>query len=233
MAETQTITADRLCALTGLKDDRHRQLAKQGYFPAPKKGLYQLTVTLQGLFRYYREREEAKAVGKIGPDAPKIVESHQAAASILGYAMDAIKTAKSMGCPAFKPGNRIDLFELEEWFARHPEIQTHVDADVTVDQAERIERVAKALERREKYRKFRRELIAIDEVRRDFTRAYLTARSKFLAMSSALAQKLVQLHSNDPVVVDGEIKARVIDALNTLEKEPWLQAKCEKCGSDL
>src|SRR5256885_3244989 len=30
-----TISADRLCSLTGLTDRRHRQLAKEGYFPPP------------------------------------------------------------------------------------------------------------------------------------------------------------------------------------------------------
>lgn len=55
MAETQTITGERLCTLTGLSDRRHRQLAEQGYFPPPLKGQYQLTPTIQGMFRYYRE----------------------------------------------------------------------------------------------------------------------------------------------------------------------------------
>jgi hypothetical protein len=55
MAEIQTITGERLCTLTGLSDRRHRQLADSGYFPPPIKGQYQLTPTIQGMFRYYRE----------------------------------------------------------------------------------------------------------------------------------------------------------------------------------
>lgn len=55
MAEAQTISGERLCTLTGLSDRRHRQLAEQGYFPPPIKGQYQLTPTIQGMFRYYRE----------------------------------------------------------------------------------------------------------------------------------------------------------------------------------
>ena len=55
MAETQTISGERLCTLTGLTDRRHRQLAANGYFPSPIKGQYQLTPTIQGMFRYYRE----------------------------------------------------------------------------------------------------------------------------------------------------------------------------------
>jgi len=55
MAETQHIAAEQLCSLTGLSDRRHRQIAKDGYFPPPINGQYQMAVTLQGMFRYYRE----------------------------------------------------------------------------------------------------------------------------------------------------------------------------------
>lgn len=55
MADTQTITSDQLCALTGLTDRRHRQLAKEGYFPPPKMSKYSFVPTLKGMFRYYRE----------------------------------------------------------------------------------------------------------------------------------------------------------------------------------
>ena len=54
MAE-QTIAAVKLCSLTGLTDRRHRQIADQGFFPPPTRGLYQLTPTIAGMFRYYRE----------------------------------------------------------------------------------------------------------------------------------------------------------------------------------
>lgn len=60
MSEQQTISAEKLCALTGLTDRRHRQIAKEGFFPPPIKGQYQLAQTLQGLFRYYREMGEYK-----------------------------------------------------------------------------------------------------------------------------------------------------------------------------
>jgi hypothetical protein len=52
----QTLSAERLCTLTGLTDRRHRQLAAEGYFPAPIKGQYQLTPTIQGMFRYFRDQ---------------------------------------------------------------------------------------------------------------------------------------------------------------------------------
>ncbi len=53
--DTKTISADILCSLTGLTDRRHQQIAKLGYFPPSVKGQYQLTATLQGMFKYYRE----------------------------------------------------------------------------------------------------------------------------------------------------------------------------------
>lgn len=52
----QLIHADKLEALTGLTDRRHRQLAKDGWFPPPKMSQYEMVPTLQGLFRYYREQ---------------------------------------------------------------------------------------------------------------------------------------------------------------------------------
>lgn len=65
MAESnQTIEGDRLCFITGLTDRRHRQLAKEGYFPPPIRGKYQLVRTLQGLFRYYREAQ-VKRTGRM------------------------------------------------------------------------------------------------------------------------------------------------------------------------
>ena len=56
-----TISAEKLCGLTGLTDRRHRQLAKAGYFPPPSGGLYQLTPTISGMFKYYREQNAKKS----------------------------------------------------------------------------------------------------------------------------------------------------------------------------
>ena len=61
--EAQTITAEKLCALTGLTDRRHRQISKDGWFPPPIKSQYPLVSTLQGLFKYYRDqRTDASTV---------------------------------------------------------------------------------------------------------------------------------------------------------------------------
>lgn len=50
-----TISADKLCELTGLSDRRHRQLAKDGYFPPPLRGQYQANATIAGLFKHFQE----------------------------------------------------------------------------------------------------------------------------------------------------------------------------------
>lgn len=55
-----TIHADKLCSLTGLTDRRHRQLAKAGYFPPPKRSEYQLAATIKGMFLFYREQAAKK-----------------------------------------------------------------------------------------------------------------------------------------------------------------------------
>jgi len=70
MAE-QTISAEKLCALSGLTDRRHRQIAKLGYFPPPIKSQYQLTATLQGLLKYYRELGEYRKNKKEAIDDEK------------------------------------------------------------------------------------------------------------------------------------------------------------------
>ncbi len=51
------ISAEKLCQLSGLTDRQHRNIAKAGYYPPPIKGQYQMTLTITGLLRYYREAE--------------------------------------------------------------------------------------------------------------------------------------------------------------------------------
>jgi hypothetical protein len=52
------VTAETLCQFTSLTDQRHRQMAQAGCFPPPKQGYYQLEPTIQGLLKYYRERND-------------------------------------------------------------------------------------------------------------------------------------------------------------------------------
>jgi hypothetical protein len=50
------ISAEKLCAYTGLTDRQHRNIAKNGFFPPPYKGQYQEEETITGLFKYLREQ---------------------------------------------------------------------------------------------------------------------------------------------------------------------------------
>lgn len=107
MAEASTISAEKLCALTGLTDRRHRQLAREGYFPSPSKGLYQLTPTIAGIFRYYRER----------PRWPRY-DSQQEMADDLECDVLTLKEMKSAGCDGFKSG-RVYTHEWAKWMVAH------------------------------------------------------------------------------------------------------------------
>jgi hypothetical protein len=59
----QTIAGQALTALTGLTDRRHRQLAKDGFFPEPVRGEYQLTATIKGVVTYYRDSRQRTTKG--------------------------------------------------------------------------------------------------------------------------------------------------------------------------
>ena len=67
MADTSpgTIASAQLCNLTHLTDRRHRQLAKDGYFPSPVRGKYQFVATIQGVFTYYQQRSESEIGDKV------------------------------------------------------------------------------------------------------------------------------------------------------------------------
>lgn len=56
-------TIKELVEFTGLDitDRRFRQLAKDGHFPEPAGGKYDLKATVQGLIKYYREQKETLA----------------------------------------------------------------------------------------------------------------------------------------------------------------------------
>lgn len=46
-----------LCELTGLGERQLLNHAKQGWYPIPKRGQYEMTRTIRGLYNYYRSRE--------------------------------------------------------------------------------------------------------------------------------------------------------------------------------
>lgn len=59
---------------------------------------------------------------------PKIVEKLSAAATLANVPEDVAKRAKSLGCPAFKAGNRIDWKQLKVWCAENSD-KLKIDGD--------------------------------------------------------------------------------------------------------
>ena len=62
MPSAASVSAAQLARLSGLTERRQCELAAEGWFPRAAKCQYQLVPTIQGLLRYYREREQKRAV---------------------------------------------------------------------------------------------------------------------------------------------------------------------------
>ena len=90
MSDTGTIAPAQLVRLSGLTERRLRELAAEGWFPKPVNGQYQLVPTIQGLLRYYREREQSRVM----LDA---YDSIGACAAATGIPLSTIKHAKQIG----------------------------------------------------------------------------------------------------------------------------------------
>lgn len=55
-----TVDKDELRNLTGLSDQRHRQLANDGHFPPPVRGRYQLKAVFGGFVRYITKHRDER-----------------------------------------------------------------------------------------------------------------------------------------------------------------------------
>lgn len=91
--EATKIAGDTLCAITGLSDSRHRQLAKAGFFPPPIQGDYQALLTLTGVIRHVREQQQ-KASGTLEQEKLKKLTAERQLAELdlarkRGEALDA------------------------------------------------------------------------------------------------------------------------------------------------
>ncbi|CAG0995231.1 hypothetical protein ARNL5_03564 [Anaerolineae bacterium] len=113
MPEATAILVAQLTRLSGLSDRRLRELAAEGWFPRPVGGAYQLVPTIQGLLRYYREREGSR----IMQDA---YDSLGACAAATGIPLGTLKYAKRQGCSAFR-GSRVYLAPFLRWLFASPE----------------------------------------------------------------------------------------------------------------
>ena len=107
MAEANTIAAAQMAKLSGLTERHLRDLAAEGIFPKPVNGVFQLVPTIQGLMRYYRERDQQRII-------QDTYDSLGSCAAGTGIPVTMIKQAKRAGCSAFR-GSRVYLAPLLRW----------------------------------------------------------------------------------------------------------------------
>lgn len=71
-----TLSADELSSITGTTDRRHRQLAKEGYYPQPVRGEYKFRETLSGLLRWHRD-QAAKKTGTLAEEKQRKLKAER------------------------------------------------------------------------------------------------------------------------------------------------------------
>jgi hypothetical protein len=107
MTQQGLISSGQLARLTGLSERNLRELATEGRIPKAVDGHYQLVPTIQGLLRYYRERDENR-------ELHDVYDSIASCAGATGIPITTMKHAKRQGCPAFR-GSRVHLAPLLRW----------------------------------------------------------------------------------------------------------------------
>jgi hypothetical protein len=153
MAEPGTITTAQLARLSGLTDRRLRELSAEGWLPKPVDGTCQLVPAIQGLLRYYREREQQRTV-------QEAYDSIGACSAATRIPVTTLKHAKRQGCEAFR-GSRVYLAPFLAWFFETPE-----RSQVNYDQERAQHVVLQNAMLKVELRKLRREVILVEEVRR-------------------------------------------------------------------
>ncbi len=151
MAEGNTIAGAQMAKLSGLTERRLRELAAEGFFPKPNDGKFQLVPTIQGLLRYYRERDQQR----IMQDS---YDSIASCASATGIPVTTIKHAKRSGCSAFR-GSRVLLAPLLRWIFESAE-----RSPINYDNERAQNVVLQNAKLRVEIRQMKRELIPVDEV---------------------------------------------------------------------
>lgn len=151
MAESNTIAGPQMAKLSGLTERRLRELASEGCFPKPAEGQYQLVPTIQGLLRYYREKEQQRIL-------MDSYDSIAACASGTGIPTTTIKQAKRAGCSAFR-GSRVYLAPLLRWIFEQAD-----KAPLNYDQERAQNVVLQNAKLKVEIRHLKRELIPVEEV---------------------------------------------------------------------
>ncbi|MBE7504290.1 MAG: hypothetical protein HS113_29175 [Verrucomicrobiales bacterium] len=107
MAQLQTVAPAQLARLSGLTERRLRELAAEGWFPRAAGGQYQLVPAIQGLLRYYREKDQSRVL-------QEVYDSITSCSTSTGIPMATLKHAKRSGRGAFR-GSRVYLPALIRW----------------------------------------------------------------------------------------------------------------------
>ncbi|MCP5525130.1 MAG: hypothetical protein H7A46_26700, partial [Verrucomicrobiales bacterium] len=89
------ISPTQLARLSGLSERRLRALVSEGWLPNHVKGNYPLVPAIQGLLRYYRERDQRRTI-------QESYDSLVSCANGTGIPMTTLKHAKRHGCTAFR-----------------------------------------------------------------------------------------------------------------------------------
>lgn len=153
MPEPGIIDSTQLSRLSGLGERRLHQLAEEGWLPSPDRGRYALVPAIQGLLRYYRERDEKRQL-------QDCYDSLSSCASATGIPLTTLKHAKRKGCLAFR-GSRVYVAQLLKWIFDSPD-RSAVNYD-----SERAQHVSlQNAKLKVELRKMRREVISVDEARR-------------------------------------------------------------------
>jgi hypothetical protein len=190
VADSGIIDTTQLVRLSGLTDRRLRELAREGWLPAPNNGQYPLVGAIQGLLRYYRERDEKRTVQ----------ESYDSIASCstgTGIPTTAIKHAKRSGCSAFR-GSRVYLAPLIRWLFETPN-----RSPVNYEQERAQHVVLQNAKLKVQLRELKRQLIPVEEV------SHLGAE-----LGSAIRKVLTRLHRIAP-----SLEGHPVEVIETRLKE--------------
>lgn len=213
MADLNAIPIAQLARLSGLTDRRLRELASEGWFPKSVDGHYQLVPTIQGLLRFYREREQSR----IMQDA---YDSIGACAAATGIPVSTIKHAKRQGCSAFR-SSRVYLAPLLRWMFESPDRQR---ANYDQERAQHV--LLQNAKLKVELRHLKRELIPVDEV------THLGAE-----LGAAIRKVVARLHRTAPSlegqatpIIEARLKEEeddILKQLHTLDEQlkAWQQAE--------
>ncbi len=111
MPEEAKITIDKICQFTLLDAQVILRIQKLGYFPTPKRGVYDLAETLKGCFRWFKDKAEKRGQPAKPPPSFPVYHSQRDCFAATGIQIELQAAAKHAGCSGFKSA-RVFLEEL-------------------------------------------------------------------------------------------------------------------------